>query len=79
MQNTKELKILFIGNSFTKDAVEHLPGIVAAAGIKDITMAHVYHGGRTIPLYNDWSLADYTLYKAEKGACASIPGKDHHG
>ena len=61
-------RILFIGNSFTKDAVEHLPGIVAAAGIKDITMAHVYHGGRTIPLYNDWSLADYTLYKAEKGA-----------
>lgn len=61
-------RILFIGNSFTKDAVEHLPGIVAAAGIKDITMAHLYYGGRTIPVYNDWSKADYTLYKAEKGA-----------
>ncbi len=61
-------RILFIGNSFTKDAVEHLPGIIAASGYKDITLAHVYHGGRTIPVYNDWSMADYTLYKAEKGA-----------
>ena len=61
-------RILFIGNSFTKDAVEHLPGIIAASGYKDITLAHLYHGGRTIPAYNDWTLADYTLYKAEKGA-----------
>ncbi len=61
-------RILFIGNSFTKDAVEHLPGIVAASGFRDITMAHLYYGGRTIPEYNDWTKADYTLYKAESGA-----------
>ena len=28
-----DLSILFIGNSFTKDAVEHLPGILKAAGL----------------------------------------------
>ena len=63
-------RILFIGNSFTKDAVEHLPGIVAASGFKDITMAHLFYGGRTIPVYNDWTKADYTLYKAESGAAS---------
>lgn len=62
------LRILFIGNSFTKDAVDHLPAIMAAAGLKDYTLAHCYYGGRTIPEYNDWSKTDYTLYKAEAGA-----------
>lgn len=62
------LRILFIGNSFTKDAVEHLPAVMAAAGLKDYTLAHCYYGGRTIPEYNDWTKSDYTLYKAEAGA-----------
>ena len=49
-------RIFFIGNSFTKDAVEHLPKILAAAGLRDIQMVHMYYGGRTIPEYNnDWS------------------------
>lgn len=64
------LRILFIGNSFTKDAVDHLPAIMSAAGLKDYTLAHCYYGGRTIPEYNDWSKADYTLYKAEAGAAS---------
>ena len=62
------LRIFFVGNSFTQDAVTHLPGILAAAGIRDVTLAHCYYGGRTVPEYNDWSKKDYTLYKAEKGA-----------
>ena len=62
------LRILFIGNSFTKDAVEHLPGMIAAAGLKDITLAHCYYGGRTIPeYYRDRETANNTLYYANPG------------
>lgn len=62
-------RIFFIGNSFTKDAVEHLPGILFAAGLKDIQMVHMYYGGRTIPEYNDgWSTAsDYHCYVCNPG------------
>lgn len=62
-------RIFFIGNSFTKDAVEHLPGILAAAGIKDVQMVHMYYGGRTIPEYNDgWSTStDYHCYVCNPG------------
>lgn len=62
------LRILFIGNSFTKDAVEHLPGMIAAAGLKDITLAHCYYGGRTIPqYYTDRENANNTFYYANPG------------
>lgn len=49
----EELRILFIGNSFTEDATEHLPGILKAAGVTNVTMVRAYHGGYTLPEYND--------------------------
>ena len=66
---TASFRIFFIGNSFTKDAVKHLPGILAAAGIKDVQMVHMYYGGRTIPEYNDgWSTStDYHCYVCNPG------------
>ena len=62
-------RILFIGNSFTMDAVTHLPGILSAAGLDDIQMVHMYYGGRTIPEYNDgWSTStDYYCYVCNPG------------
>lgn len=62
-------RIFFIGNSFTKDAVEHLPNILAAAGLRDIQMVHMYYGGRTIPEYNDgWDTKDdYQCYICNPG------------
>jgi hypothetical protein len=62
-------RIFFIGNSFTKDAVEHLPGILHAAGLNDIQMVHMYYGGRTIPEYNDgWEdVSDYHCYVCNPG------------
>lgn len=58
------LRILCIGNSFTKDAMEHVPGLLAAADEKNVVIAHCYYGGRTVPEYNTgWSVvSDYTLY-----------------
>lgn len=63
------LRILFIGNSFTKDAVEHLPKMVSAADIPTLKMVHLYYGGHTIPEYADGyaTKSDYTCYKYNPG------------
>jgi hypothetical protein len=64
-----DYRILFIGNSFTQDAVAHLPGLVKAAGLKKVQMVHMYYGGRTIPEYNDgWLATDYHCYVCNPGA-----------
>ena len=65
-----QLSILFIGNSFTKDAVEHLPGLLKAAGLDKVHLVHMYYGGRTIAEYNSkWSSSsDYTLYECMPGS-----------
>ncbi len=64
------LRILCIGNSFTKDAVEHLPGMIDAAGIKTVRIVHMYYGGRTIPEYNNGyeTSSDYRCYTKRSDA-----------
>lgn len=64
-----DYRIFFIGNSFTKDAVEHLPGILKAAGLGRIQMVHMYYGGRTIPEYNNgwYTVSDYKCYLCNPG------------
>ena len=47
------LKVLFIGNSFTQDAVWHLPDVLRNSGINNIKMIDVYIGGRLLSQYND--------------------------
>ena len=66
-----DIRILFIGNSFTRDAVYHLPGMIKAAGIdKKIILTHMYYGGRTAQnYYKNWSKnRDFTCYVALPGA-----------
>lgn len=63
------LKVLFIGNSFTDDAVKYLPQVLKGSGITDYTIAQLYYGGRTMPEYaSKFDTEEYTLYKAEAGA-----------
>ncbi|MBR3076105.1 MAG: DUF4886 domain-containing protein, partial [Bacteroidales bacterium] len=64
-----DYRIFFIGNSFTKDAVEHLPGIIKAAGLDNIQMVHMYYGGRTVPEYNNgwFTSSDYSCYVCNPG------------
>lgn len=50
-ENCGELNLLFIGNSFTVDATEHLPGMISASGITGVNMTRLYHGGYTLPEY----------------------------
>ena len=63
------LRILFIGNSFTMDAVRQLPFFFEATGITDVQMVHMYYGGRTIPEYvSGWSTVDdYKCYVCNPG------------
>ena len=65
-----ELSILFIGNSFTKDAVEHLPGLLKAAGLDKVQLTHMYYGGRIVSqYYAGWSTSsDYKCYECGPGA-----------
>lgn len=81
-ESNAKLKILFIGNSFTKDAVEHLPGMLAAAGITDIKLCHMYYGGRRVCEYNDGysTSVDYHCYRCENGATTwtDVTGKSLH-
>lgn len=65
-----ELKILFIGNSFTRDAVEHLPGMLDAAGLDKVKLVHMYYGGRTVPEYYSGfeTKNDYTCYMSFPGS-----------
>ena len=44
------------------DAVTHLPGLLDAAGIKNVHMIHMYYGGRPVSQYNKgWdTVSDYT-------------------
>lgn len=65
-----EYNILFIGNSFTKDAVEHLPGLLAGAGNKKVNMTHIYYGGQFISTYNSKfeDATGFTCYTCKPGA-----------
>ena len=62
-------RVFFIGNSFTKDAVEHLPGILNAAGLDNVLLVHMFYPGRTVPEYNNgWdTVTDYHCYICNPG------------
>ena len=66
----KSLKILFIGNSFTVDATEHLPGMLKSAGITHVRMVRAYHGGYKLPeFFENYAAPDIcTYYYCEPGA-----------
>lgn len=58
------IKILFVGNSFNVDATAHLPGMLAADGTRRVLMGRVYHGGCTLPQYDDnYDAANFCSYR----------------
>ncbi len=67
---TQSLSILFIGNSFTVDATEHLPGMLKSAGITNVRMARAYHGGYKLPeFFENYAAPDIcTYYFCQAGA-----------
>ena len=47
-QKPDTLRILAIGNSFSDDATEYLPGLLEAAGIHNVILGRLYIGGCTL-------------------------------
>lgn len=43
--NPDTLRILAVGNSFSDDGTEYLPGLLEAAGIHNVIVARLYIGG----------------------------------
>ena len=90
----KSLKILFIGNSFTVDATEHLPGMLKSAGITHVRMVRAYHGGYKLPEFfenyaapdivgvgRDRAGRDFRTLRLHPAGAAPRPAHDrlHHG
>lgn len=68
-KDTASYRLLFIGNSFTVDAVYYLPQILAYSGITNYTLKEIYYPGRTLPEYvSKYYDKEYTLYTAVNGA-----------
>lgn len=69
-EGQETIRVLFIGNSFTLDATDHLPGILNAAGIRNFSMERSYHGGYTLVEYNQNFDAPQICqrYRCEPGA-----------
>ncbi|MDE7407794.1 MAG: DUF4886 domain-containing protein, partial [Muribaculaceae bacterium] len=69
-EDAEQLNVLFIGNSFTVDATQHLPAMLTAAGVKNMYMTRLYHGGYTLPeYYSNFSVANVCArYDAAPGA-----------
>ncbi len=61
------LKILAIGNSFSDDATEYIPGLLETAGIRNVIIARLYIGGCTLERHcTEYSegLKNYIFYKS---------------
>lgn len=76
-----ELRILFIGNSFTQDAVHLLPNLIEeGAGIKTVKLAMMYYGGSIIEQHNQGyvtNTTNFTYYAKPTGVGAWISYKGY--
>ncbi|MBR1706646.1 MAG: DUF4886 domain-containing protein [Bacteroidales bacterium] len=63
----KTWKILFIGNSLALDATYLLPSLLNTAGVKNIELTRTFHGGYTLPQYNNnyagGNICAWTIWK----------------
>lgn len=64
MNNTPQsLKLLFVGNSFAVDTMEHAANIALALGIKSIKLGTLYVGGCSIDMHHNHAYNDMPVYK----------------
>ena len=69
-QNPSVLRVLGIGNSFTDDAMEYLPDLLASAGINNVVLGKLSLGGSSLEKHFDLYEADsaaYSYLKSEAG------------
>ena len=58
----KSLKILFIGNSFAVDTMEHAPEIALNLGVKSLKFGTLYIGGCSIEMHYENAVGDLPAY-----------------
>ena len=64
MNKTPEsLKLLFVGNSFAVDTMEHTANIALSLGIKSIKFGTLYVGGCSIDMHHNHAYNDMPVYK----------------
>lgn len=64
MSNSPEsLKLLFVGNSFALDTMEHAANIALALGIRRVKLATLYVGGCSIDMHHNHAYNDMPVYK----------------
>jgi hypothetical protein len=59
----EQLKILFVGNSFAEDTMEHTAGIAFSLGVKRIKFGTLYVGGCSIEMHYRHAVEDLAVYK----------------
>ena len=60
--DTKTLKILAIGNSFTDDGTGYLPSLVQKAGIENVTIAKMVVGGTSLQYHYTHAINNDSVY-----------------
>ena len=68
-ENPDTLRILAVGNSFSDDGTEYLPGLLEAAGIHNVIVGRLYIGGCSLEWHcKEYSegLSNYTYSKSTK-------------
>ena len=74
-QHPDTLRILAVGNSFSDDGTEYLPGLLEAAGIHNVIVARLYIGGCTLERhYKEYAenTANYIYYKSTKNKWETV-------
>ena len=74
-QHPDTLRILAVGNSFSDDGTEYLPGLLEAAGIHNVIVARLYIGGCTLERHcKEYAegTANYIYYKSTKNQWVTV-------
>lgn len=73
--NPDTLRILAVGNSFSDDGTEYLPGLLESAGIYNVILGRLYIGGCSLERHcKEYSqgLDNYTYYKSENNSWVKV-------
>lgn len=58
----KSLKLLFVGNSFAVDTMEHAANVALSLGVEDVHFGVLYVGGCSIGMHYDHAMRDLGVY-----------------
>ena len=58
----KELKLLFIGNSFAEDTMEHAAGVARSLGVEKMKLGVLFFGGCPIEMHYQHTVEDLAVY-----------------